>query len=88
MTIKKQIQQVKTFLENKYGLKPDTTIPDLQSIMSPMDYKLYRDCIAYPKGKPSENVKNVPDHLRKVSNENLDNLRYLFRDRNFTKEQD
>tara|TARA_R110000765_G_scaffold60885_3_gene117738 strand:+ start:277 stop:543 length:267 start_codon:yes stop_codon:yes gene_type:complete len=88
MTIKKQIQQVKTFLENKYGLKPDTTIPDLQNIMSPMDYKLYSDCIAYPKGKPSENVKNVPDHLRKVSNENLDNLRYLFRNTNFTKEQD
>jgi hypothetical protein len=54
--------------------------------MTPRDHHDFMEAITFPNGKPSENVKNVPDHLKKVSNENLNNLRHLFRNTNFTKE--
>ena len=77
-----------TKLRKKYSLKTNTPFEKLPKVMTPTDYKDYMKATMYPNGKPSENVKNVPDHLREVTNENLDNLKYLFRNRNFTKEQD
>jgi hypothetical protein len=73
-------------LRTKYQLKADTPFDKLPRLMTPRDHHDFMEAITFPNGKPSENVKNVPDHLKKVSNENLNNLRHLFRNTNFTKE--
>jgi len=72
-------------LRKKYSLKSNVPIDKLSKIMTPDDHKKFMEAITFPNGKPSENAKNVPDHLREVPNDSLDGLRYLFRDRNFTK---